>query len=304
MFDEQKLVELIDDNLSCIEFNDGSLKNFQALVKEFGYCNLAKAMKSVKVKCAFKPNADFFDELRNKLKALQEDEIPKLNFVCTVKGDNYRYKIYTNYLCSDAFIKLCDLHVALNDELRSYKIVQPIDWKTLSSLVVKKFLAHFNNDSITATFIHVADAKDFLDSYLPACFDREKILPQNIIDTCNSPFPRPAIQISKLETLLVIPDNEPCKMIDICDADNKVVVCLNQIKAYLAKVNPAPFNRKLVKAAIKKNLYQFNNYYYYCELEDVDDILAELGDDAAQLRRIFSSLEIVTTPKCTINLEE
>lgn len=304
MFNEQKLVELVDDNLNVIEFNDGTFKNFQALVKEFGYCNLAKAMKSIKVKCAFKPNADFFDELRNKLKALQEDEIPKLNFVCTVKGDTYRYNIYTNFLCSDAFIKLSDLHNALNNALATNKLFRPIKWENFHLLCGRKFVGRLG--SKPAFLFNVADAKDLLDNYLPAGFDREKILPQNIINTCNSPFPRPAIQISRLKTLWAIPHSNLEKMIAIYAADDKLVVCLNEINAYLAKVKPALFNRKLVKTAIKKNLYQFNNYHYYCELEDLDDILAELGDAAEQLRRIFSSVEIgtVTTTKCTINLEE
>ena len=305
MIDKAKLAELLSGHQGCIEFSDDTLKTFQELEKEFGYCNLAKAIKSANVKCIFTPDSDFFRELRKSLERLQADEVPTFNFVCNVTGDNYSYDIFTNYLCSDAFIKLSDLHFALNNELATSKIFRPIEWENFHLLCGRKFIAYLGSKTKPAFLFHTTDAKDFLDSYLPACFDREKILPQIIIDTCNSPFPRPAIQISKLKTLWVIPDNEPQKMIDICVADNKIVVCLNQINAYLAKVNPAPFNRNLVKAAIKKKLYKFSSYYY-CELEDLDDILADVSDDAAQLRRIFSAIETdtATTTKRTINLEE
>ena len=315
MLDKEKLAELLNDNLNCIEFSDDTLKSFQELAKEFGYCNLAKALKSAKIKWVFAPDANFFNELRNSLERLQGEEIPKLNYVCTVNGGTYRYDIFTNYLCSDPFIKLDSFHLALNKELATSKLFQPIEWKNFISLIEKKFTAHLygipdffarSYDYSTRFVIHVADAKDFLDTFLPACFDREHILPQKIIDTCNSPFVRPAIQISNLETLWVIPANEPQRNIDICKADDKLVVCLNDINAWLAKVNLAPFSPLLRKAAIKKNIFK-SGYYYYCELGDVDDILADIGGDVAnQLRRIFSCAEIacVKTTKCTIDLEE
>lgn len=301
MFNKEKLVELIDDNLNCIEFSDDTFTTFQELAEEFGCGNLAKAIHSAEVRCTFAPSTDFFIELRNSLMRLQEKECPTLNFVCSVNGVNYSYDILTNFTYSDAFIRLVDLYDILKISFSYDQLLCVVAWDVFSQVFKNTFKARLTNRPSTWSIITIADAKNFLDNYLPPCFDRENILPQKIIDIIGSPFPKPTFTISKLEPICFI-TLKSNNNVHFYNADDKVVVSLQSINNCLAKVTPSPFKPALIKAAIKKNIFRYRDDYF-CELADLDDILRDVGDAADNLRQQLKNAEIsyATMPKCTIH---
>lgn len=301
MIDKIKLAELIGDNLEAIEFSDDTFTTFQELAEEFGSGNLAKAIHSAEVRCTFAPGTDFFNELRNSLMRLQEKECPTLDFVCNVNGVNYSYAIYTNFTYSDAFIRLVNLYQILKDKFSTDNFFAPVEWDTFSRLFKNTFKARLPIHHSPLHVITIADAKNFLDNYLPPCFDRENILPQKIIDIIGSPFPKPTFKISKLELVsffyISIGNN-----VHFYNADDKVVVSLKNINNCLAEATPSPFKPALIKAAIKKNIFRYRDDYF-CELADLDDILRDVGDAADNLRQQLKNAEIsyATMPKCTIH---